>query len=95
MGLVQNIELTNFFNAIAHDERICTMHIALYVVLFELWNENHFVSPFSISRSKVMRMCKMGGKTTYHQHIKDLTAFGYIKYVPSYHPVVGSLVWMV
>jgi len=87
-------QLTNFFNAIASDDRIKTTHIALYVVLFELWNQNLFVSPFSISRSRVMLMCRMGGKTTYHDHLKDLVAFGYIKYLPSYHPQVGSLVWM-
>jgi hypothetical protein len=29
---------------------------------------------------------------TYHKIIRDLQAFGYLDYWPSYHPVKGSLV---
>lgn len=40
-----------------------------------------------------MRMAKVK-RTTYHKCINDLQAFGIINYIPSYHPVLGSLVCM-
>ena len=87
-------QLTSFFQAIASDDRIGTTHIAIYMALFEVWNQSQFASPISISRSQIMRMTKICGRTTYHNHMKDLCEYGYIKYLPSYHPVLGSLVWM-
>jgi hypothetical protein len=87
-------QLSRFFDSVAGDGRITTTHIVLYVVLYELWGRSGFTDPFSISRSRVMKMSKIKGKTTYHNHMKDLVAFGFIKYEPSYHPRVGSLVWV-
>ncbi len=34
-------------------------------------------------------------RATYHKVMKDLQAFGYLKYTPSYHPVKGSSVGLV
>lgn len=35
---------------------------------------------------------KIRGIATYHKIIRELHAFGYIDYLPSYHPVNGSLI---
>lgn len=35
------------------------------------------------------------GRTTYHKCMKELEGFGYIKYVRSYSPILGSLVYLV
>ncbi len=40
-----------------------------------------------------MHMAKVR-RTTYHKCINDLKALALINYIPSYHPVLGSLVWM-
>jgi hypothetical protein len=55
-------------------------------VLLEIWGRSGFTEPFSISRSRTMKMAKIGGKTTYHNCMKDLVAVGFIRYEPSYHP---------
>ena len=42
-----------------------------------------------------MAASRIQSKATYHKIMKDLQAFGYLKYTPSYHPVRGSAVGLV
>lgn len=44
--------------------------------------------------SGIYKIAKIGGYATYHKCIKDLQAYGYIQYLPSYHPALGSLVYL-
>ncbi|WP_128759337.1 hypothetical protein [Leeuwenhoekiella marinoflava] len=41
-----------------------------------------------------MQKAKFKSKTTYHNYLKDLNDWGYLKYFPSYHPAQGSIVEM-
>ncbi len=41
-----------------------------------------------------MQIAKIRGYATYHKCIKDLHTYGYIEYLPSYHPALGSLVYL-
>jgi hypothetical protein len=84
--------LTIFFNTIINDDRIHTSHISMYSLLYHYWNGNGFQNPVHISRSDVMKKAKISSKATYHKCIKELHAFGYISYDPSYHPILGSKV---
>jgi len=85
-------ELTRFYTAVKKDERVTSNHVLIYLALFQLWNLNEFITPVSITRKEVMLLAKMGRVSTYHKCIRELTAFGYIDYVPSYHPKLGSLI---
>lgn len=87
-------ELTDFYAAIKDDNRIGACHISLYMALFQLYNLNRFCNPVRISRSSVMDLAKIGGFATYHKCIKDLNAYGYIRYLPSYHPGIKSEVYL-
>ena len=42
----------------------------------------------------MMQIAKIGGYATYHKCIKDFHTYGYIEYIPSYHPALGSLVYL-
>ncbi len=42
-----------------------------------------------------MAASRIQSKATYHKVMKDLQAFGYLKYTPSYHPIKGSSVALV
>jgi hypothetical protein len=77
-------ELSSFFEAIRQDNRISTSHISLYMALFECWNQNDFRNPVSIRRQQIMESAKISGLATYHKCIKELHAYGYISYLPSY-----------
>ena len=86
--------LDALYKAIKNDNRISTTHISLYMSFFLRWSLNHFHNPISISRGEMMQIAKIGGKATYHKCIKDLHDYGYISYFPSFHPALGSLVYL-
>lgn len=83
-------ELTRFFTAIREDNRIGQSHISLYMALFQFYTINQFQNPVGITRATVMETAKISGKATYHKCMKDLVAFGYIQYMPSYNSSIGS-----
>lgn len=87
-------QLTSFFASIVDDDRITTTHISLYMALFRSWNINNNQNPVSINRQNIMKVAKINGQATYHKCLKELTKLGYIEYIPSYHPVFGSQVWL-
>lgn len=74
-----------------HDQRLSTVHVCLYLVLCVMAARSVDVY-FSISRKEIMKLMKISGLATYHKTIKELHVFGYIDYVPSFHPINGSVV---
>lgn len=78
----QNI-LGAFFDAIAHDPRIGVSHISLYCALVQ--SSQQPGEPVLFMSYELMRVAKISGLGTYHRCIRDLDAFGYIRYVPSYN----------
>jgi hypothetical protein len=89
MQVAERIDL--FLVIAAQDERLGVMHIYLYLVLCVLSSRTGDIC-FSVSRRQIMRLSKIRGLATYHKYMRDLHAFGYIAYVPSFHPVAGSVV---
>ena len=85
-----NTALEMFHN----DERIRQGHITLYLALFQKWNRKYFKKIITINREVVMERAKIKSKTTYHNHLRNLDTWGYLKYHPSYHPARGSKVEM-
>jgi hypothetical protein len=81
-----------FMDHLVHDTRLTPHHVSLYITLFQYWNLNHFRNPVSISREEVMRISKIGSVNTYVKCLKDLDAWQYIKYMPSFNPQRGSKV---
>src|SRR5690554_2398616 len=87
--------LTEAISRFSDDDRLNSTHVSLYISLFSFWNINRFKNPVSINRSDVMRVSKVGSKTTYHRCINQLDEWGYIEYFPSNNPLKGSLIKMV
>ena len=82
--------LTHFFTIAKQDDRITSSHISLYMALFELWNGNLYENPVTFTRKKVMAASKINSISTYHKLVKELNNYGYINYIPSFHPTNGS-----
>jgi hypothetical protein len=80
---------------LAFDIRLKPTHISLCLALCHAWMRNDCQFIFQISRSKLMAASRIQSRATYHKIMKDLQAFGYVKYTPSYHPVKGSAVSLV
>lgn len=76
------------------DSRLSPWHISLYYSLFQYWNIAKFHNPVSISRSELMQSSKIGSANTYTKCLRELDAWGYLKYNPSYNPHLGSQVYM-
>lgn len=81
-----------WMNFVAMDERLTPHHVSLYLALFQSWNLSHFRNPVSISRQQIMQVSRIGSVNTYSKCIKELDAWGYIRYEPSYNPLRGSKV---
>lgn len=75
---------------ISEDNRLKPWHISLYYTLFHLWNSTKFFNPLSVSRNELMRVSKIGSVNTYTKCLKELHEWGYIEYIPSHNPLVGS-----
>lgn len=86
--------LSGFFEKVGNDNRLNPTHISLYVSLFQFWNACRFNNPISISRNEVMKVSKICSKATYHKCIRELNEYGYLRYMPSYNPFKGSLVYL-
>jgi hypothetical protein len=84
--------LTSFFIIASKDQRLLTSHVCIYAALCSVCACAGGHCPFSINRREIMQACKILGNATYHKCMRDLRTWGYIEYLPSYHPVLGSLV---
>ena len=80
----------NAFIKISKDKDITTIDIAIYNALFLLWNKENFPDELQVNRTDVMLLSKVGNKNTYTASLKRLNDKGYIKYMPSYNPLIGS-----
>lgn len=87
-------QLIGFFIKVSEDHRMGPHHVALYVALFQQWCMNNGQSPVSISQAHLRQVAKIG-RTTYHKCIRELDMYGYIRYTPSYSPLIGSFVYMI
>lgn len=90
MNYITHIEKIN--DLFVEDNRLSPWHISLYYALFHLWNHAKFPEYVSISRYEMMKASKIGSVNTYLKCLKELEAFGYLKYNPSRNPQKGSLV---
>jgi hypothetical protein len=86
--------LSQVYLLISDDNNLNSTHISLYMALFQLWNLNRFNNPFFINRGDVMRLSKIGSKSTYHKCLRDLDKWKYIIYYPSHSPLKGSEIKM-
>ena len=82
--------LTEVFSKFSLEEKLSAYHISLYISLFQIWNMNRFQNPFTVFRSEIMLISRIGSKSTYHRCLCDLEKMGYLIYIPSKNAFVGS-----
>ena len=82
------------FEKFYFDDRLNPTHISLYMALFQEWNSCRFMDEFYVNRRELMRVAKIGSKSTYHRCIVDLDAWKYLLYFPSNNPYKGSKIKM-
>ncbi|MXV50279.1 hypothetical protein GS399_04790 [Pedobacter sp. HMF7647] len=78
---------------ISADKQLSATHISLFTALFVCFRRSGSVSPFHVTRRQLMNYSSIASIATYHKCIKELSEKGFIKYVPSYHPRKGSIIY--
>ncbi len=76
------------------DSRVNVWHLGMYMVFLYLSNQNNGERTITISRRRVMQLARFKSIATYHKCIKDLVAFGYIDYHPTYDYYQGTKVFL-
>lgn len=92
-----NIDLNIFkrlITTLVKDCRITVWHMGTMIGIIQLATENNISACISISRRRVMECGHINNFVTYHKCIRELQEFGYIRYEPSYHPGIGSKVFL-
>lgn len=82
------------FCRLSADERISVWHFAVYMCFVHKWLTGGLANPIAISRKEVMQRSHIASIVTYHKCIKQLEAFDYIIYEPSYNPFTGSSIYL-
>ena len=86
--------LYGFMETVREDPRIGPSHISLYMAILYCAKIQGSQMPVSVHSKELMRQAKISGMATYHKCMRDLNELGYIRYIPSYNPVLGSLVYV-
>lgn len=82
--------LSNFFSAIKKDSRISTTHIGIYAAVVQFYYEHGCQNPMYVFSYELMEIAKISGAATYHNGIRALSEYGYLKYEPSFKRTKGS-----
>lgn len=83
--------LEGFYQEISEDPAITVSGICLYQCLFYLCSKTNGKNKVLVNRREVEQMAKIG-RMTYQKALKELQALGYIKYTPSFNPLIGSMI---
>ncbi|SHE66150.1 hypothetical protein SAMN05443633_101723 [Chryseobacterium arachidis] len=81
-----------YLDNICNDERLNVWHLCLLLAITRLAYRQNEGRIIRVSRSKLMKMSHIDTIPTYHKYFKQLQNFGYIKYIPSYHPGYRSTI---
>ncbi|QEC69269.1 hypothetical protein FRZ67_18860 [Panacibacter ginsenosidivorans] len=83
-----------FMHAAVDDARLGPLHISLYAAILHFYSAQEEQGPLSVFGKHLMQYAKISSNNTYHRVIQELHRYGYIHYLPSYNPVLGSLVYL-
>lgn len=86
--------LYGFMETIREDPRIGPSHISLFMAILYYSKIRGCQMPVSVYSRDLMKQAKISAGGTYHRCMRDLKEAGYIHYIPSYNPVLGSLIYL-
>jgi len=85
--------LSDFMKAIVEDPRLGPIHLCLYFAILHTYKQEGEQIPISIFSKELMKLAKISSACTYHRYMLELHRYGYIYYIPSYNPMLGSLIY--
>ncbi len=90
----QERALYGFMDRISDDPCMGPAHISLFVAILRCYESQDHRKPVSVYGRDLRKLAKIGGSGLYHRCMRDLKEGGYIGYVPSFNPALGSLVYL-
>lgn len=82
------------YENLLNDNRVNVCHCSIYMALILLSHKNELANAFPISRKGIMELSHFYGILTYHKCIRQLEAYGYIRYNPSYSYCNRSTIYL-
>lgn len=76
--------LSKFFELIRNDYRISSTHIGIYAALLYFSEDKGYSNPVEAFSTEVMNTAKISAHKTYRKCLKEMTEYGYLRYVPSF-----------
>lgn len=86
--------ILGFVERAGEDPTMGPSHIGLYLAIVLAYERQGGRSPVSVYSRGLMRVAKVSAAGAFSKCMRDLQASGYIRYVPSYNPALGSLVYL-
>jgi len=83
-------KLMEYFSVYMSDRDLNVWHLAILSAVLNLGYLQGKSKRIVVSRSIIMNLSHVNTLPTYHKYFKQLQLYGYIKYKPSYHPLVKS-----
>ena len=80
----------SYLEHVAKDNRLLPSHIGLFMAMFYYHEKGHPGDYFHSSRKKLMHFSRIKSIATYHKCLSDLVLYGYVDYIPSWHPTKAS-----
>jgi hypothetical protein len=98
MGLTCKMEFGDgfdrFISSMADDPRVSPFHISLMVAILFWWKQREYKNPVQVFSKDLKPLARIFSSSTFHRTLKELHAFGYIRYEPSNDPYRGSLIYI-
>ncbi len=85
--------ITEFIELIQDDPRISPAHVSLFLAIITTCKKQEGKMPVPIFKKNIIKQAKIS-PATFHRCINDLNNYGYVKYMPSYNSLLGSLVYV-
>jgi hypothetical protein len=76
------------------DSRLSPLHFSLYMAVLYLRQSRGGEDGIEVNARTLMPLAKIGSATSYHRVIRELNAYGYIRYEPSCDCRKPSRVWL-
>lgn len=80
----------SYLEHVAKDNRLLPSHIGLFVAMFYYHQKQPPGDYFHSNRKKLMYFSRIKSIATYHKCLSDLILYGYVDYIPSWHPTKAS-----
>ena len=87
-------EIADFMERVQADPRVGPAHISVYMSLVYVWASQGASGPARVCGRELSGLAKIAGTTPLYRRLRELHAFGYIVYEPSFNPAERSKVFL-